>query len=89
VFATVKTNAGKCFDEEQSLFLNLEKSFDHLVYAKQMALAFADFCCSKPKSKNNTYAQNVLEFIDISVSEGRETSQSSTFANFATESIAT
>jgi len=41
-----------------------------------MASAFADFGCSKPKRRKDTYALNVLDFIDDSASEGKETSES-------------
>ncbi len=72
--------------KERRLLLNLEKSFDLLVYAKQMALMFAEFGCSKPKPRKQTYAFNVLEFIDGSASEGRETSDSSTNEDSASKS---
>ena len=64
--------------ENQSVFCSPEKNFDLPVYAEQMASAFVEFGCSKPKRHLDTYALNVLEFVDVSASEGRETSESST-----------
>jgi len=63
--------------ETRSLLFSPKKPFHLLVYAAQMASAFADFGCSKPKRRKNTYALNVLDFIDGSAFEGRETSESS------------
>jgi len=72
----------------ESLFISPEKTFELPVYAKQLASAFADFGCSKPKRCKDTYALNVLQFIDGSASEGRESSESSTGSDFATKSTA-
>jgi len=71
------------------LILSPEKPFDLLVYAKQIACAFAEFGCKETKRKKNLYALNVLEFIDGFASEGRETSESSNSEGFVTESTAT
>jgi hypothetical protein len=75
--------------KNQNLLYSPEKSFHLPIYAEQMASAFADFGCSKPKRRKDTYALNVLQFIDGSASEGRETSESSTNDDSATESTAT
>ncbi len=75
--------------KKRRLLLSPEKSFDLLMYAKQMASAFAEFGCSKPKPRKHTYAFNVLEFIDGSAFEGRETSDSSINEDSATKSSAT
>ncbi len=66
-----------------------EKPFQLPVYAEQMASAFADFGCSKPKRRKDTYALNVLQYVDVSASEGRESSESSMTSNSASESIGT
>jgi len=63
--------------ETHSLFFSPEKPFHLSVYAAQMASTFAELGCSKPKRHKDTYALNVLDFIDGSASEGRETSESS------------
>ena len=47
------------------------------MYAKQMASSFADFGCSKSKHRKDGYVVAVLQFIDGSASEGRESSESS------------
>jgi len=57
------------------------------VYAEQIASAFAEFGCNE--TKKNPYTLNMLEFIDGSTSEDRETSESSSSEGSATESIAT
>jgi hypothetical protein len=80
------TNAEK---KRRRLILSPEKSFDLPVYAEQLASAFADFGTSKPKRRTPSYALNVLQFIDGSASEGRETSDSSSDKDSATESTAT
>jgi len=74
-----------------SLLFSPEKPFHLSVYAAQMASAIADFGCSKPKRRKDTYALNVLDLIDGSASKGRETleSSSSTTEGSAMESIAT
>ena len=63
--------------QNQNLLISLEKVFELLVYAKQMASSFADFGCSKSKCHKDAYAVAVLQFIDGSASEGRESSESS------------
>ena len=60
-----------------NLFISLEKTFELSVYAKQMASAFVDSGCSKPQRRKDAYAVAVLQFIDGSASEGRESSKSS------------
>ena len=62
---------------KQSLFISPEKPFELPVYAEQMASALAEFGCSKPKRRRATYALNVLQYLDVSASEGRESSGSS------------
>ena len=39
-----------------NLLISPEKTFELLVYAKQMASSFAEFGCSKPKRHKNAYA---------------------------------
>ena len=63
--------------QDQNLLISPEKTFELLVYAKQMASSFAEFGCSKPKRCKDGYAIAVLQFIDGSASEGRESSESS------------
>jgi len=46
--------------KKQSLFSNSKKTFDLPIYAGQMAMAFVDFGCSKPKRYKDTYVLNVL-----------------------------
>jgi len=67
------------------LILSLEQPFHLPVYAEQIVLAFAKFGSKQPKQKKNPYALNVLEFIDGSASEGRETSESSSTECSSTE----
>ena len=59
------------------LLISPEKTLELLVYANQMAGAFAESGCSKPHRRKDAYAVAVLQFIDGSASEGRETSESS------------
>ena len=68
------------------LLLSPEKSFCLPVYAEQLASAFVEFGGSKPKKRKDTCALNVLEYLDLSASEGRETSESSTNNDSTTES---
>jgi hypothetical protein len=75
--------------KKRRLILSPEKSFDLPVYAEQLASAFQEFGTSKSKRRNPSYALNVLQFIDGSASEGRETSNSSSDIDSATESTAT
>ena len=63
--------------QDENLLISLEKTFELPVYAKQMASAFADFGCSKPQCRKDAYDVAVLQFIDGSASEGRESSESS------------
>ena len=63
--------------QNQNLLISPEKTFELPVYAKQMVSAFADSGCSKPQHRKDTYAVAVLQFIDGSASEGRESSESS------------
>ena len=72
---------------KHSLLINPEKSFELPIYANQMASAFAKFGCSKPKCCKDTYAVDVLLFIDRSTLEGRESSKSSSSSDSRTESI--
>ena len=63
--------------QDWNLLINPEKTFELPVYAKQMASSFAEFGCSKPKRHKDDYVVVVLQFIDGSASEGRESSESS------------
>jgi len=54
-----------------------------------MTLMFAEFGSSKPKCHRDSYAFNVLEYIDASASEGGKTSESSTTKDSATKSSLT
>ena len=63
--------------QNQNLLISLEKTFELPVYANQMASAFAESGCSKPQRRKDTYAIAVLQFIDGSASEDRESSKSS------------
>ena len=56
------------------------------MYAEQIASAFAKYGSKKCKRRIPTYALNVIEFIDDSASEGKETSESSDNNDSATES---
>ena len=70
----------------QSLLISPEKSFELLAYAQQMASAFTNFGCSKPKRRKDTYALNVLQFVDVSASERGESSESSSGSDSVAES---
>jgi hypothetical protein len=74
---------------KQSLFISPEKTFELPIYAEQMASAFAEFGCFKPKRCKDTYALYVLQYMDGFVSEGRESSETSMGSDSATESTAT
>ena len=63
--------------QNQNLLISPEKTFELPVYANQMASAFAESGCSKPQRCKDAYAVAVLQFIDESASEGRESSESS------------
>ena len=63
--------------KNQNLLISPEKTFELPVYANQMASAFTESGCCKPQRRKDTYAVDVLQFIDGSASEGRETSESS------------
>ena len=63
--------------QDRNLLISPEKTFELPVYAKQMASSFAEFGCSKPKRRKDGYAVAILQFIDGSASEGRESSESS------------
>ena len=63
--------------QNRNVLISPEKTFELLVYANQMASSFADFGCSKSKRRKDDYAVAVLQFIDGSASEGRESSESS------------
>ena len=75
--------------KNRRLILSPEKSFGLPVYAEDLATAFAKFGTAKPKRRKPSWAFNVLQFIDGSASEGRETSDSSSNIDSATESTAT
>ena len=62
--------------QDRNLLISPEKTFELPVYTKQMASSFAEFGCSKPKRRKDGYAIAVLQFIDGSASEGRESSES-------------
>lgn len=64
--------------KNRGLLLSPVKSYDLPVYAEKMTLAFAEFGCSKPKANRKKYDGNVLQFIDGSATEGRESLDSST-----------
>ena len=70
--------------QNQNLLISPEKTFELPMYTKQMASSFADFGCSKPKRGKDGYAVAVLQFIDGSASEGRESSESSRDSDFTT-----
>jgi len=72
--------------KRQGLLLSPEKPFHLSIYAEQMALAFAEFGSCQPKHRKDIYALNVLDFLDVSAFEVRETSKSS---SSTTESTAT
>jgi hypothetical protein len=75
--------------KKQSLLCSPEKTYELPIYANQMATAFVDFGCSKPKRRKDTYALNVLQFIDGFASEGRESSDSSKSFESATDCTTT
>ena len=74
--------------QNHNLLINLEKTFELPIYAKQMASAFADSGCSKPQRRKDAYAVAVLQFIDGSTSEGRESSESLRNSESTTKSTA-
>ena len=63
--------------QDRNLLISPEKTFELPVYTKQMASSFTEFDCSKPKRRKDGYAVAVLQFIDGSASEGKESSESS------------
>ena len=63
--------------QNQNLLINPEKTFELPVYANEMANAFAESGCSKPHRRKDAYVVAVLQFIDGSASEGRESTESS------------
>ena len=63
--------------QNRNVLIIPKKTFELPVYAKQMASSFADFGCSKSNRRKDGYAVAVLQFIDGSASEGRESSESS------------
>ena len=63
--------------QNRNVYISPEKTFELPVYANQMASSFAEFGCSKSKRHKDGYAVAVLQFIDGSASEGRESSESS------------
>ena len=74
--------------QNQKIVVSPEKPFILPPYAEQMATAFANFGCKKQRRRKDTYALNVLQFIDVSASEGRESSESSIGSDSVTESTA-
>ena len=62
--------------QNRNVLISPEKTFELPVYANQMASSFADFGCSKSKRRKDGYAVVVLQFIDGSALEGRESSES-------------
>ena len=74
--------------KRRRLILSPEKSYDLPVYAQQLASAFVEFGTSEPKQRKPSYCRNVLQFIDGSASEGRETSDSSSDMESVKESTA-
>ena len=63
--------------QNQNLLISPDKSFELPVYANQMATAFTESGYSKPHRHKDAYDVAVLQFIDGSASEGRESSESS------------
>ena len=63
--------------QNQNLLISPEKTFELPVYANQMASAFTESGCSKSQRRKDAYVVVVLQFIDGSASEGRESSESS------------
>ena len=63
--------------QNQNLLISPERTFELPVYANQIAGAFTESGCSKPHRRKDAYAIAVLQFIDGSALEGRETSESS------------
>ena len=63
--------------QNRNVLISPEKTIELPVYANQMASSFADFGCSKSKRRKDGYAIAVLQFIDGSALEGRESSESS------------
>ena len=63
--------------QNRNVLISPEKTFELPVYANQMASSFAEFGCSKSKHRKDGYAVAVLQFIDGSALEGRESSESS------------
>jgi len=49
-------------------------------------MAFAEFGSKKQKRCRDTYALNVLQYVDVSTSKGHKTSESSTTEDFVAES---
>ena len=63
--------------QNRNVLISSKKTFELPVYANQMASSFVEFGCSKSKRRKDGYAVVVLQFIDGSASEGRESSESS------------
>ena len=72
------------FMQDRNLLISPDKTFELPMYTKQMASSFAEFGCSKPKRHKDGYAVAVLQFIDGSASEGRESSESSGYSESMT-----
>lgn len=75
--------------QNRRLIFSPEKSFELPVYAEQAASVLAVQGSMKAKHRRPTCDLHVLEFIDGSAYEGRETSDSSTDMDSAIESTAT
>jgi len=52
----------------------------------KMALAFVEFGSKKQKHHRDMYTLNILQYVDVSASEGQETSKSSTTEDSAAKS---
>ena len=46
--------------QDRNLLISREKTFELPVYAKQMASSFAEFGCSKPKRRKDSYEVAIL-----------------------------
>lgn len=67
----------KTLVKNQSLILSPAKPYDLPLYAEKMTIAFGGFGSPKPNPNRKKYDRNVLQFIDGSAAEDRESSESS------------
>ena len=70
------------------LILNPEKSYDLPVYAEMIAAQYEQHGCGGPKPLKPKYATDVVHFLDVSATEGEETTEESSSLVSMTNSTA-